>query len=103
MLSKRRIDMKAVSGHFQGKSIWILLVLAVISQTMVFCGVRDDGSSLQVQAMEREKATETESIPEEEYGREVDAGIEIEFPSARFNSPPFRRSSFSGISLQYKK
>ena len=26
----------------------------------------------------------------------------VEFPNARFNPPPFRRSSFSGISLQYK-
>ena len=71
--------MKVFHGGFQGKMTKLLLVLAVTSQTMVSCGVRDDGDTLQVQAMEREKTTETESIPEEEYERALDAGIMIEF------------------------
>lgn len=40
------------------------------------------------------------SIVKEEYCKNFLYPTPFEFPSARFNPPPFRRSSFSGISLQ---
>lgn len=68
---KKGIDMKVVFGHFQGKIVWVLLLLAVTSTNITACA--SGGNDITEQILESEQFTEVKKYDWQKYGTDISA------------------------------